>query len=114
MKPQISRRRLFTCLISMAAFAFLPAGCSNQSGAPAASTPPAPKYVPTTTPDTIVTLQTNQGVIKLRLFPDIAPKACDNFVGLIKKGYYNGTIFHRVIPDFMIQGGDPTGTGAGG
>ncbi|HVU39159.1 MAG TPA: peptidylprolyl isomerase, partial [Opitutales bacterium] len=47
-------------------------------------------------------------------FPDIAPKACDNFVGLIKKGYYNGTIFHRVIPDFMIQGGDPTGTGAGG
>jgi peptidylprolyl isomerase len=44
----------------------------------------------------------------------MAPRACDNFVGLVKKGYYNGTIFHRVIKGFMIQGGDPTGTGKGG
>ncbi len=64
--------------------------------------------------DTIVFLLTNQGTIKLKLYPEIAPKTCENFIGLIKKGYYNGIIFHRVIPNFMIQGGDPTGTGRGG
>ena len=61
-----------------------------------------------------VVLQTNQGDIKLKLYPDIAPKACENFIGLVEKGYYNGIIFHRVIKDFMIQAGDPGGTGAGG
>lgn len=60
------------------------------------------------------TIKTNQGDIKLQLFPDQAPKAVKNFVELAKQGYYKGVIFHRVIPDFMIQGGDPTGTGAGG
>ena len=64
--------------------------------------------------DTNVVLETTQGVIELKLFPEVAPKACENFVGLIKKGYYDGTIFHRVIKKFMIQGGDPTGTGRGG
>ena len=63
---------------------------------------------------TIVVLQTNQGLIELALTPDIAPKACENFMKLVEKGYYNNTIFHRVIPEFMIQGGDPTGTGKGG
>src|SRR5580698_10327929 len=63
---------------------------------------------------TIVVLQTNQGNIELILYPDKAPKAVENFVGLVKKGYYNGLIFHRVIKGFMIQGGDPTGTGSGG
>jgi peptidylprolyl isomerase len=63
---------------------------------------------------TIVVLETNQGSIELKLFPSVAPKACENFVGLVKKGYYNGTVFHRVIKDFMIQGGDPTATGRGG
>ena len=61
-----------------------------------------------------VVLETNQGTIEIRLFPEIAPKACENFVSLVKKGYYDGLIFHRVIPNFMIQGGDPTGTGRGG
>lgn len=60
------------------------------------------------------TIKTNQGDIKLQLFPDQAPKTVKNFVELAKQGYYKGVIFHRVIPDFMIQGGDPTGTGAGG
>ena len=60
------------------------------------------------------TIKTNQGDIKLQLFPDQAPKTVKNFVELAKHGYYKGVIFHRVIPDFMIQGGDPTGTGAGG
>ncbi|MCC5834884.1 MAG: peptidylprolyl isomerase [Opitutales bacterium] len=58
--------------------------------------------------------ETNQGQIKFRLFPESAPKTVENFRGLIEKGYYNGIIFHRVIEDFMIQGGDPTGTGRGG
>lgn len=60
------------------------------------------------------TIQTNYGDIKVQLFPKQAPKSVENFVGLAKKGYYDGIIFHRVIPDFMIQGGDPTGTGMGG
>lgn len=62
----------------------------------------------------VVVFETTEGVIEITLKPDIAPKACDNFVRLIGKGYYNGLIFHRVIKDFMIQGGDPTGTGRGG
>lgn len=66
------------------------------------------------TPKPVVVLETNQGTIKLTLYNDVAPKTCENFVGLVKKGYYDGTIFHRVIKDFMVQGGDPTGTGRGG
>jgi peptidylprolyl isomerase len=65
-------------------------------------------------PTLTAVLETNQGNIEIRLFPEVAPKTCENFVGLIEKGYYNGIIFHRVIPQFMIQGGDPTGTGSGG
>lgn len=63
---------------------------------------------------TKITLETTQGNIEIQLFTDIAPKTCENFVGLIEKGYYDGIIFHRIIKDFMIQGGDPTGTGRGG
>jgi peptidylprolyl isomerase len=62
----------------------------------------------------VVVMETTQGVIELTLKPSIAPKACENFLGLIEKKYYDGIIFHRVIKDFMIQGGDPTGTGRGG
>lgn len=54
------------------------------------------------------------GVIKIELFPDIAPNTVNNFISLVQQGYYDGVIFHRVIPGFMIQGGDPTGTGSGG
>lgn len=61
-----------------------------------------------------VILETTQGNIEIELLPQIAPKACENFTSLVKKGYYNGIIFHRVIKDFMIQTGDPTGTGMGG
>ncbi len=64
--------------------------------------------------NTFVTIKTNRGDIKIKLYPEIAPKTCENFVGLAQKGYYNGIIFHRVIKDFMIRGGDPTGTGRGG
>ncbi len=62
----------------------------------------------------IVVLETTQGNIEFKLFPEIAPKACENFTTLIKEGYYDGIIFHRIIKGFMIQGGDPTGTGRGG
>ena len=61
-----------------------------------------------------VVLETNRGNIEVKLFDDIAPKTVENFKGLVEKGYYNGTIFHRVIKNFMVQGGDPTGTGRGG
>jgi peptidyl-prolyl cis-trans isomerase B (cyclophilin B) len=63
---------------------------------------------------TRATRQTNQGPIGLELFDDDAPATVDNFVKLAREGFYDGVIFHRVIPDFMIQGGDPTGTGTGG
>ena len=63
---------------------------------------------------TFATLKTRHGDIKIKLFSDKAPKTCENFATHIKNGYYDGLIFHRVIRDFMIQGGDPTGTGRGG
>ena len=64
--------------------------------------------------DTVVTMNTNCGSIKFLMFPEVAPKAVENFTTHAKNGYYNGIIFHRVIEGFMIQGGDPTGTGRGG
>src|SRR5207245_10500534 len=63
---------------------------------------------------TDATLHTNHGAIEIELFDDDAPKTVENFLDLARKGFYGGVIFHRVIPDFMIQGGDPTGTGSGG
>ncbi|GEM_PF-1351943 len=64
--------------------------------------------------DPVIVLETTMGVIKFKLFPKEAPKASENFWKLSEKGYYNGLIFHRVIKDFMIQGGDPKGDGTGG
>jgi cyclophilin family peptidyl-prolyl cis-trans isomerase len=63
---------------------------------------------------TNATLHTNHGAIAIELFDDDAPKTVDNFTKLARDGFYDGVIFHRIIPDFMIQGGDPTGTGRGG
>lgn len=59
-------------------------------------------------------IETSMGTVTCRLFPDKAPKACENFILLAGRGYYDGIVFHRVIENFMIQGGDPTGTGRGG
>ena len=64
--------------------------------------------------NTKIKIETSEGVIEAELFTSEAPKTVKNFVDLAKKGFYDGLIFHRVIPDFMIQGGDPTGTGTGG
>ena len=63
---------------------------------------------------TVSIIKTNMGTIEIELFAEQTPKTVENFVGLSEKGYYNGVIFHRVIKNFMIQGGDPTGTGRGG
>ncbi len=64
--------------------------------------------------DVIATIKTNFGSIRVKMLPEAAPKAVENFLTHARNGYYNGIIFHRVINDFMIQGGDPTGTGMGG
>lgn len=61
-----------------------------------------------------VTIETNQGTIKAEMYADVAPETTGNFMKLAKDGFYDGVVFHRVIKDFMIQGGDPTGTGRGG
>ena len=62
----------------------------------------------------VVTIETSHGKIEVELYPDVAPNTVNNFISLVKNGFYDGTIFHRVIPGFMIQGGDPDGTGMGG
>lgn len=64
--------------------------------------------------DTVAVMHTSLGDIHIRLFVDQTPKTCENFITHAKNGYYNGVTFHRVIKDFMIQGGDPEGTGCGG
>ena len=64
--------------------------------------------------DITMVMETSQGKIEIKLLPKTAPKACENFIKLAEKKYYDGIIFHRVIKEFMLQGGDPTGTGSGG
>ncbi len=64
--------------------------------------------------DPVIVMETTQGTIEIRLMPDIAPKTTENFIRLTENHYYDGLTFHRIIPEFMIQGGDPTGTGMGG
>jgi cyclophilin family peptidyl-prolyl cis-trans isomerase len=65
-------------------------------------------------PNPTVTIETNHGTIKAEMYSDKAPKTAANFIELARKGFYDGVIFHRVIDGFMVQGGDPTGTGRGG
>ena len=62
----------------------------------------------------VVTMQTAKGVVKIELYPETAPNTVNNFISLVKKKFYDGTTFHRVIPEFMVQGGDPAGNGTGG
>lgn len=72
------------------------------------------QLAPINSGDTAVIMHTSMGDIKIKMFPEYAPKAVENFLTHAKDGYYNGLKFHRVIKDFMIQGGDPNGTGTGG
>jgi len=87
---------------------------SNVTGTVETATATPNKESVDTKNQTIVVLETNQGNIELKLFPKIAPLAVENFTTHATNGYYNGLVFHRIIKGFMIQGGDPTGTGSGG
>lgn len=99
--------RLLSCLFLLPLLA-LQACADGTTSQPTATKPKD------NTMSTIAVLETTQGTIEIELLPDVAPKTVENFVGLIEKGYYDGIVFHRIIKDFMIQGGDPTGTGRGG
>ncbi|HZU95939.1 MAG TPA: peptidylprolyl isomerase [Planctomycetota bacterium] len=95
---------------ALAAIAVLAVGCSSSSSStkPSTSTSTAPET------RTLVRIKTTEGDMVIRLLPDLAPKTVDSFRSLVNKGFYDGLVFHRVIKGFMIQGGDPEGTGRGG
>jgi peptidyl-prolyl cis-trans isomerase B (cyclophilin B) len=98
---------IITCI-----FTLIFTGCGNKGGQSTGSD--ASQMNPPVKGDTVGVLKTSMGDIKFKLFPEEAPKAVENFKKLAEKGYYDNLIFHRIISDFMIQGGDPEGTGRGG
>lgn len=102
-------------------FILLLGACAPTSKTPEVPATPLTPLMPTfdqtqvpKTGETIAIIETNMGTIKMKFFEAYAPETVKNFTELAKKNFYNGLIFHRVIPDFMIQGGDPDGTGMGG
>lgn len=97
---------LVVCLVNIVFMS----GCFSSSATPQV----AEKNGQSAVNNRIATFDTSQGIIKVQLFEDKAPVTTKNFIDLVNKGYYNGLIFHRVIDDFMIQGGDPQGNGTGG
>ena len=99
-------KKLYISMVLLVCLMFLTA-CSNQENRAGAAKAIVVK--PTT-----AVFTTNMGTFETTLATKEAPLTCDNFIKLAKKGFYNGTIFHRIIPGFMIQGGDPKGTGMGG
>lgn len=107
-KERISPMKKAVFLISALAviFSIILTGCGRTENEPAAEI--------TGEPIMVQIEMENGGIIKLELYPDIAPITVENFVKLVNDGFYDGLIFHRVIKDFMIQGGDPEGTGMGG
>jgi peptidyl-prolyl cis-trans isomerase B (cyclophilin B) len=124
-----ARKRTTLAVMALIALLLIAAGCgkrdnSANNNTDASASQPAPtnskEAAATSTLDTsgdnpIVTIEMDNGkTIKVELYPKIAPNTVNNFVSLVSKGFYDGTIFHRVIPGFMIQGGDPDGTGMGG
>ena len=115
----LSLSAMYKFLIPLFALAFLLVGCGAKSPA---AVPPSPVATstgssysgPLLTGKHTVILKTTKGDITLELNADVAPKTVTNFITLAKQGFYDGLTFHRVIPDFMIQGGDPNGDGSGG
>ena len=99
-------RNLTRIAVALLGFAMAPSGYSQESAS-------QPSTTPSTLKDIRIILKTDKGSIELTLFPSKAPVTCASFLNLAKKGKYTGVVFHRVIPNFMIQGGDPTGTGRG-
>lgn len=124
-----SKNKLILVLMSVIALLVIVSGCgvdeeretnknnSNASGSSTEEPTSTPKLV---VPDPeashpVVTIEMDSGkTIKLELYPEVAPNTVNNFISLVNKGFYDGVIFHRVIPGFMIQGGDPDGKGTGG
>ncbi len=111
-------KKFQTILLMLSASMLLMTGCSGSGSTPAPAEKPAPKNedIKPATPgkNRIAKVETTLGIIRIELFEDKAPITTKNFIDLINKGFYDGVIFHRVIDGFMIQGGDPTGTGRGG
>ena len=104
-------------LVAAAVLTFLAVGCGGEQQAQESGSSNGGTILQAQLPaedEEIAVITTSMGDITLRLYPEEAPKAVENFKTLAKDGYYDGVIFHRVIEDFMIQTGDPTGTGAGG
>ncbi|MDE0584588.1 peptidylprolyl isomerase [Planococcus sp. A6] len=115
------KKSLWSVILLISAVALAACGSSGEQqetgGTEPASTEEVqgyPQLEPGITEEAVVDLNTSEGTIRIRLFPEIAPKAVENFLGHAESGYYDGVIFHRVIEDFMLQTGDPTGTGGGG
>ena len=92
---------LFKMLLLVSSFLFTQAYAKDKPSMNAKKSP-------------IVVIETTQGTLEVTLKPDVAPKTCENFLGHVRSGYYEGTTFHRIIKSFMIQGGDPLGNGTGG
>lgn len=101
---------LLTCLVIPLSFA----GCKGNKNPGTTPVSEVDQFAPPASGETVAVMKTSMGDIKIKFFPDVAPKAVENFITHAKNGYYDNVIFHRVIDDFMIQGGDPTGTGMGG
>jgi len=105
------KKVVLSCLITASV---LMTGCNAKESIEGNTTTVPPIKSDVKQESNIVILETSQGNIELKMFPKVAPLAVENFITHANNGYYNGLIFHRVIKNFMIQGGDPTGTGTGG
>lgn len=126
---KFTRTRSAVLLAMLCLVMVIAAGCGNKptnnnvsgsngnssTATPEASAAPTEGVPSATASHPVVTIEMEDGgIIKAELYPEVAPNTVNNFISLIQKGFYDGTIFHRVIPGFMIQGGDPDGTGSGG
>lgn len=107
-------RKTFALVGTAALLLVLLAACRSSVQRPSVLRNSVPQLSGPQPGDMIATITTDRGTIKAVLFRDAAPNAVDNFVGLAQEGYYDGVLFHRVVEDFVIQSGDPTGTGTGG
>jgi cyclophilin family peptidyl-prolyl cis-trans isomerase len=113
----VSIRKSVFGFVALSALLFVGCGGSNNpepAKSPAAAAPQPPSQPASSAENKIVVIQTTAGAIKIELLANEAPKTAENFRLLAERGLYNGTIFHRVISGFMIQGGDPLGNGSGG
>src|SRR3954465_10986410 len=104
--------RRFSILFAVCAVVF--AGCAKKEPLAAKAAPAPADSVPKSSGGNIAVIETDKGTIEFELLQDDSPRAAENFRLLAKRGYYNGLVFHRIVKGFMLQGGDPTGTGAGG